>query len=697
MAIELQWDIPVPEGMEGLEALLGSRGGVHFAPLSAAQTVESRAFFTVGKPREERCPPPLPCLSLARNGSLPAYRWEADAFVFTVLDTLPPRLWQLPIVGERLGAILTECGVAALWLDNARELRLVQPVSDVRSTACALPLWAETPEGAVSLFAANDSRRCQVRFGRGWAEYEKELAARRVCTRVSIENDALTLRVRGAEGLPLCWLLRPTMAEDASALRVSVEDGVFRAENPECYLQGTVLRAAASVPCEMQTDFTPPALCLRCTGEEETVFRCGCGELDTKPAPRDWDALCTRVRVHSGDGAIDRYVNQWCVYQTLCCRLLARSSLYQSGGAYGFRDQLQDAVNLLPVSMDYARARILDCCRHQYAEGDVMHWWHRHPEGDRGLRSRCSDDLLWLVWALCEYAEQTGDYGFALKKEPFLHSAPLAEDEHDRYETLSPSGKGQSLLQHAKAALERCTARGFGAHGLPLMLSGDWNDGFDACDGESVWLGFFLSHVSGRFAGLLRRLKAPDAARYEALSAQMLRAAEASFNGRYYRRGYWADGSALGGEERIDLLPQAWAAFCGAEHADEALDAALKRLVDEERSLIKLFDPPFTEGERSPGYLTGYGPGIRENGGQYTHGAIWLALALIRRGRRDEGRRLLRLLLPESHEPLRYEAEPFVLAADVYSAPGLEERAGWSWYTGSAGWYLRAALALEGE
>ncbi len=206
-----------------------------------------------------------------------------------------------------------------------------------------------------------------------------------------------------------------------------------------------------------------------------------------------------------------------------------------------------------------------------------------------------------------------------------------------------------------------------------------------------MWLGFFLSFVAGRFASLLQRLRQPDAGRFRELSAQMLAAAEESFNGRFYRRGYWRDGSVLGGEERIDLLPQVWAAFCGAAHADDALDSALQDLVDHEHSLIKLFAPPFTERERSPGYVTGYGPGVRENGGQYSHAAVWLALALCERGRRGEAGEILRMLLPQSHDPLRYEAEPFVLAADVSAAPGQEERAGWTWYTGSAGWYLRAA------
>ena len=687
----------------GLEPLLGSPGGVHFAPLAAAEILESRAAFIAGMARAERDSLTLPALSAPRRKDrLPACRRERDCFAFTVEDSLPARLWQLPLASGPLGAIVTECGPAALWWENAREQPLIAPVHDLRRTDPAIPLWVETAERPVSLFAANDGIACRVRFGRGWADWEKEIGGQSVRTTVFAAEDALLLRIEGAGSLPLRMALRPTMAENAAGLACGVEDGVFTAQNAESFLPALRFHALWSGGAA-ETGFVPPALLWK--GEGDALLVLGCGEpeklrmlCDPEQASQTladtmarWEKLCGRLRFETGDTAMDDYLNGWCVYQTLCCRLLGRSSLYQRGGAYGFRDQLQDAVNLLPVSAQWARERILDACRHQYAEGDVMHWWHPHPAGDRGLRSRCSDDLLWLPWALCEYMEASHDRGFAYRKEPWLHSEPLGEGERDRYETVSPSGKAQSVLRHARAALDCCVQRGFGPHGLPRMGSGDWNDGMDAVEGESVWLAFFLSFVAGRFAELLTRLKEPDAEQYRSLSAQMLTAAEGSFNGRFYRRGYWADGGVLGGEERIDLLPQAWAAFCGAKHADEALDAALAALADEELHLVKLFTPPFTEAERSPGYLTSYGPGLRENGGQYTHGAVWLAMALAERGRRDEAKRILRLLLPESHEALRYEAEVFVLPADVSAAPGREERAGWTWYTGSAGWYLRAA------
>ena len=318
------------------------------------------------------------------------------------------------------------------------------------------------------------------------------------------------------------------------------------------------------------------------------------------------------------------------------------------------------------------------------------------------MRTRCSDDLLWLVWALCEYAACCGLTDFLLSTQPWRSSPPLREDERDRYETPSVTPTGSTLLEHGRTALDCCLRRGLGPHGLPWFGSGDWNDGLDAVDGESVWLGWFLSLCCDGFAALLERLKLPGAGRYREWAEQLGRAADAAWGGRWYYRGYTANGAPLGGPDRLDALPQAWAAlspWADPERVDRALDACLDRLVDEERRLVRLFDPPYTTDEPSPGYLVSYGAGFRENGGQYTHAAIWLARAFLRRGRRDTALHLLALLLPEGRDLSRYEAEPFVLPADVCTAPGREGEAGWTWYTGSAGWFwrvLREALEAPG-
>ena len=694
----------------GLEALIGSRGGVHFAPRKAAEAILSRAAFAPGREPGPLLPLRFPVLGRPRQpGSVPAHRWEKDAFCFAVREDLPGRAWQQMLAGERLGAIVTEAGLAALWLENAREMPLLPAMTDLRGTEGPAALWAELPEGPVSLFAANDGRLCSVRYAPGLACFEKALGTRQVRTTVFLPpgSDALLLLIEGAEELHLRLALRPVLGPDASGLHCSFSGGVFRAVNPESSLPGTELLCLCSGFCGGETDFTPPALRLGFVAQPQSVLVLGCGEeeaLRALCAPkaarralaetrRRWASLLG-PELPADSAAMGHYLNHWCAYQALACRLLGRSSLYQSGGAFGFRDQLQDAVNLLPLEPGLARERILDCCRHQYVEGDVMHWWHPHPEGDRGVRSRCADDLLWLSWALCEYTDFTGDRDFCLREEPFLSSPPLKPEEPDRYEQAGQSEASASLLFHARSALELCVTRGFGPHGLPRFLGGDWNDAMDAVDGESVWLGWFFVHCAERLSALLEALDKPGADYLRQAAARVRLGAESAWNGRFYRRGWWADGAVLGGDGRIDAITQAWAAFCGAAHADAALDEALRRLADPEQRPVRLFDPPYTEAERSPGSIVGYGPGIRENGGQYTHGAVWLALACLERGRREEARRILERLLPENADPARYEAEPFVLPADVSAAPGREGEAGWTWYTGSAGWYFRAARAL---
>ncbi|MBR3473736.1 MAG: hypothetical protein IKH34_01565 [Oscillospiraceae bacterium] len=694
----------------GLEALLGARGGVHFAPLAAEETLRSRAAYCQGEPRWRFLPVREPKLSAPREkGSLPDFRFEEDGFSFAG-SPLPARVWQQVLTNGHLGLIAADCGPAALWLDNARELPLSLPMEELRAAQPPELLWAETERGPVSLFAANDGHSCRVRFGPGWARWEKELDGRRVVTELGIPpwQNVRVLLIRGADGLALRWLLRPLLSPgDADSLRCGFSEGLFRAENPESGREGLQLLAGTNAPCGCRTDFTPPAMLMSLDAEELTVLCCGCcteAELKTLLRPgaalsalaegrAQWQRLLGTRPKSTGSAAVDRLVWPWAVYQTLACRLMGRASLYQRGGAYGFRDQLQDAVNLLKLESGYARERILDACRHQYREGDVLHWWHPSPTGDKGVRSRCSDDLLWLPWALCAYVRDTGDLGICSREEPWRSSPPLAPGERDRYEQPETAGAG-NVLEHARAALACCEKRGFGPHGLPFFGSGDWNDAMDAVEGESVWLGWFLSLVAGEFAALLEKLEQPDAARFLALSEQAGRAADAAWNGRWYRRGYWSDGESLGGDGRLDLLPQAFAAlspWADPDRAEAALDEALRRLVDRERGLVKLFDPPYTEDERSPGSITGYGRGVRENGGQYTHGALFLALACFRRGRREQGRAILEMLVPENHDLRRWEAEPYALAADVSTAPGREGEAGWTWYTGSAGWFWRIA------
>ena len=702
---------------QGLEPLLGSRAGVHIAPLKASEAVASRAAYLVGRGGPTSSPLSIPLLSRPRRDApLPGFGWTSEGFAFSVKDSLPPRAWQLPLSFGRLGALVCDVGVAALWQENAREMRLMPPMEDIRGVQPGCALWAQLGERSVSLFAANDGLPCTLRFAPGRAVWEKQIGERSVRTTAFLdpESDLLVLLLEGAEGLYLRFALQPLLGPDSSSLQAREHRGLAVFENPESYLPGVSLIVGTDAEAGIRLSYRPPALLLSFQAADSQVIALGCGGEDRLRAllsperaraglealQRFWSERLKRVSFPCPSEAFSHYVNHWAVYQTLACRLWARSSLYQSGGAYGFRDQLQDAVNLLPLDAGLARSRIEDACRHQYVEGDVMHWWHPHPDGDKGVRSRCSDDLLWLVWALCEYVEQSRDSLFCLSSLPYRSSPPLREDERDRYELPELSENRSPILDHARAALDRCLSRGFGPHGLPWFGSGDWNDGLSAVGGESVWLGWFLSHCCERFAALLDFLQMPGGRRYRESAEAVGRAADAAWNGRWYERGYTADGAPLGGPERIDSLPQAWAAFssyASPERVDRALDAAKERLADPKTRLIKLFDPPYTEAEPYPGYLVGYGAGFRENGGQYTHAAVWLARAFAKRGRKAEAWELLGWLLPENRDSQRYEAEPFVLPADVSTAPGREGEAGWTWYTGSAGWFWRTVRELSEE
>ena len=411
-----------------------------------------------------------------------------------------------------------------------------------------------------------------------------------------------------------------------------------------------------------------------------------------------WLGAVSRLWITTPDAAMNRYLGGWAAYQTLCCRLMARTSLYQNGGAFGFRDQLQDAVNLLLLDSKPAREQIGYACAHQFSAGDVCHWWHAGFGVEHGVRTRISDDLLWLPWAVCEYAQKTGDTQILSAEYPFLAGEELEENERDRYQPLTPGAETGTVLEHCRRAFMRVLARGVGAHGLLHIGTGDWNDAFDRVGaqgrGESVWLTWFFAVTARKFAALI----GGHAAEQLALAAdRCTRAAEAAWDGAWYRRGYYDDGQPLGseksGECRIDAIAQAFAAFdthADPAHVQRALTSAVTQLFDREHNVVRLFDPPITRRTPETGYVRSYGAGLRENGGQYTHGALWLAMALLRTGRTDEGVQILRAVLPAAHDPARYEGEPYVFAADVAAGDNAGV-AGWTWYTGAAGWYLRIA------
>ena len=696
----------------------------------------------------EVAPPAIPSVADVKGGF-----FHENGFVMEKPHGRVP--WAHIVASENFGTVITENSLGFSFVRNAGMKKLTPHDAD--------NMREDSGERLIlRIFDRFDAERYEdydlvasskyVNYAFGYAEYTGQVEGiwYRVTVSVIGKHDMKKISVRLESGsmesmrASVCYLVRPCIGErrdpprlyrfrkdDRMIHMIRLTDGgmgrgriaVIAPDASELYTNYTAFLCAGKL-FDGVSDCAVLSVDLTQGGSFETAFYlasyfserqlsylkqlCFSGNCQAGGIQKD---CMHKIWVKTKDPLFDEIVNKWALYQTLYARIYARCGFYQVSGAYGFRDQLQDALSLIPVLPQTASVLILRAAAHQYEDGSVQHWWH--PGTGMGIMTRCSDDFLWLPYVTLEYVRITGDLGILDKKIDYLHSAPLAKDEDERYEKAEKGHVRESLLFHLIRAAENGMKTG--PHGLPLFGSCDWNDGMNlvgkAGRGESVWLAFFTVLVLHRMIPILRMRGMEElCSRYESKMEELLSAVEShAFDGAWYLRGFYDDGTVLGGNERedckIDAIAQSFAMITADEqsldksHARKAMQAVYDILFDKKNKLVRLLYPPFDKDTQSPGYIKGYVPGIRENGGQYTHAAVWTALGFFAGGENDKGAEILFAINPALHgadEELakQYKVEPYVLAGDVYANPAHMGRGGWSWYTGSAAWYRKVAMEV---
>ncbi len=741
----------------GGESNIGVPSGVHFVEVSENSDdfnlILSCSFAaidlggkTVREPeRTERKTLTPPALKSTRKTATlrnPVYNPDGS-FSFSTGGSLPAAAWSNLLVNENLGMVSADSGSGYMWYLNARENRINSWTNDTLTIDGEERIQLIFLEGAVSLFSANDNYDCTVTHGFGYTTWEKNLGQGTVKTTAFVHKNQpirmINVEYSGNKKAYIRYFTGLQLGEkssDRTHVVVSAKDRTIRIDNryssvfrnhpvlfktvPD-YTSFTCDRlehlfgvqkqsgGAGYDPCVSVDIPLKNGSALILTGvastDDQTDFL---DDITTdtfssalKETTEYWHDLITPITIQTPSEALNQYINGWALYQTVACRIMGRTSMYQSGGAYGFRDQLQDVLAAIYANPEFAKAQILRAAAHQFPEGDVQHWWHTETEtdaADKGVRTRCTDDLLWLPYTVWDYIEVTGDLSILEITVPFIQSEPLRGHEQERYEVPTRSDEVGTIYAHCTRAIDLAIRRGEGAHGLCFIGSGDWNDGFNEVGkkglGESTWLTWFFTIVLNNFSEICIKKGDKDSAnRYNSHAQKLITAAEEAWDGEWYIRGYFDSGSPLGSKDsdecRIDSIAQSFSAISGSNRKKslQGVKSAIDHLVDRENRIVKLFTPPFQHSKENPGYIKGYSKGVRENGGQYTHASTWLAMACFRLGLNDNGYEILDLILPATHNEKTYRVEPYVVSADVYSAENYEGRGGWSWYTGSSSWY----------
>ncbi|GHV16661.1 hypothetical protein FACS189425_01350 [Clostridia bacterium] len=644
-----------------------------------------------------------------------------------------PAPWVNVIANEEFGTVVSESGGGYTWVANSREFKLTEwcndPILDAESE---LVIFREDDRE----WQATRGER-EVRHGFGYTVFEREhegihavqtvFVPRLRQSKVTIIHMANKRDI--GRKIDIVYKVKPCLgvSHRQNKMHIFAEkegNAVVMCNNYNSEFAGRRAYITCSLPIdewEMDDDgcvgFTS-SIKIAAGEEREIVLELGSDNAEGMSATEAraslaevqefWNEITARNKVDSGDKNTDTLLGGWLIYQTISCRLWARAAFYQCGGAFGFRDQLQDSLNIMKVMPEITREQIIRACKHQFLEGDVQHWWHEPLA--RGVRTRFSDDLLWLPYCVSEYVRGTGDEGVLDEETNFIESQQLEKGQNERYDIPKISAECANVYEHCVRAIERSLK--FGEHGLPLIGSGDWNDGMSNVGtqgkGESVWLAWFLYDVLVKFIPICERKGDTERAKRFAKIAEELKknTNENAWDGEWYRRAYYDSGEAMGArgndECEIDAIAQAWAVISGAgdkDKCEKAMQSVLERLVDRENGIIKLLTPAFEKGAQNPGYIKSYVAGVRENGGQYTHAAAWVIWAFYKMGRVDVARELFKMINPLNHADTpekmqKYKVEPYVISADVYSAEGHEGMGGWSWYTGAAGWMQRVGELL---
>lgn len=659
-----------------------------------------------------------------------------------------PMPWSHIMANDKFGTLITTNGGGYTWHGNSRENKLTAWSNDMIGDVASEIIYIKTKEGVYTATPiAIDDREYTITYGFGYAVYETEYEEIEQKLTTFIPKDGcekinvLKLKNNSEElkEVKLYYYINPVLGvsreytkkhifskkngnriELYNKYRENYDEFVTYISTNEAInsyttekekfdiklgIQKEIIGVCKDVCAVIEVQFNLES------NEERTVYF-SLGEQDEnsfqnieeklKETKEYWSKLLNTVQVKTPVESMNIMLNGWLVYQTIVSRLFARTGFYQAGGAYGFRDQLQDLIGILMINPALARKQIVYHAAHQFIEGDVLHWWH--PEKDNGIRTRYKDDLLWLPYVVYEYIKVTGDEEILNEEISYIEGKKLLDEEDESYQENVKSHISENLYMHCKRAID--VSLNYGQNGLPKMGSGDWNDGMNKVSGESVWLGFFLYNVLEKFSKICRIKNEENLIiKYEKEMEKLKYALNSNaWDGKWYKRAFFEDGTPLGSNQndecKIDSISQSWSVISKAgedEKSRMAMESLNAYLVDRENMVIKLLTPPFENINKEVGYIKAYIPGVRENGGQYTHGAIWAIIAnsLLKNGNRAE--EYFRIINPIEHartkeNALKYKVEPYVVAADVYGAGKLIGRGGWTWYTGSSSWLYTAGL-----